>query len=86
MTNPTGNAQLLAVIKKPHDDLGEDTFHDWITLDERVRADRNGRPNPNMSWRGNWVKWLCNNTDCTAWALVSDAAGLLAIEEAETSG
>lgn len=77
-------APVLAVIKKPHDDLGDDDYHQWIALDERVRADRLGRLNPNISW-SHWVKWRCNNTDCTAWALVSDESGLLSIKEAENA-
>lgn len=74
----------LAVVKHSHDDLGEDTYHQWTTHDERVRADATGRLNPSMS-TANWVKWLCNNTDCTAVAFVSDASALLSIEEAEQS-
>lgn len=82
---PDTAATVLAVIKRPHDDLSEGDFHQWISLDERVKADRNGRLNPRIFGLGNWVKWRCNNTECRAWAIVSDANGLLAIEEAESA-
>lgn len=51
-----------------HQDTGG--YHEWITLGERVRANRLGIPNRRM-WDARWTKWTCNGR-CGAWALVSD--------------
>ena len=75
---------VLARVLAPHEDLGEDTYHEWVTTDERVRADCLGRSNPRM-WSASWVKWVCNNTSCAAFAFVSDEAALQVIREAEES-
>lgn len=58
-------------VVNPHIDLGEDTYHEWVTFGERVKANRLGTPNPRM-YDVRWTKWLCNNGECPAWALVSD--------------
>lgn len=70
---------VLARIVRAHDDAD---YHEWITFNERVKADKTGRPSPRMHC-AYWTRWFCNNTACAAEALVSDDAAKLAIEEAE---
>jgi hypothetical protein len=59
-------------------------YHEWITSGERVKADRRGHPNPRMTY-AYWSKWICNNAQCSAWALVSDDGVKALIEAAEVS-
>lgn len=47
-------------------------WHQWITNGEMVKANSRGIPNPRMH-EANWVKVVCNNPDCAAWALVDVA-------------
>lgn len=54
-----------------HRDLGDDTYHEWVNLGERVRADRNGNGNYRI-WSTAWAKWVCNNPNCSAFAFVGD--------------
>lgn len=58
-----------------------DGYHEWITLGERVRANRLGISNPRM-WDARWTKWICNSGSCPAWALVSDEAVAVLLERA----
>lgn len=86
-------AALVAPIRvrvvRAHDDLGEDDFHEWVQIGERVKADRLGRPNPRM-WCADWQPWICNNPDCRGSVLVHlDAVQDLivrAIEQGEHRG
>lgn len=55
-----------------HEDT-EDGYHEWITLGERVRADRLGRRNPRLAFT-EWTRWICNSGCCNAEAIVSDVA------------
>ena len=48
-------------------------WHEWIFLGERIRANRLGHPNPRMHYP-EWQRWICNNTECGAWALIHDQA------------
>lgn len=74
MTDSTpGSAATGVVIRAPHADLGDDDYHQWVTLGGRVKADVNGRRQPRI-WNADWQRWVCNNTECPAVALVSDAA------------
>lgn len=69
----------LVRIKQPHDQTAHD-YHEWVTLGERLTLDSMGRPNARM-WSGpTWTKWICNNTQCTAWAIVHDQLVQTAIE------
>jgi hypothetical protein len=70
----------------PHEDLGpDDTYHEWITQGQRVKADSRGWPNPRM-YSARWTKWVCNNTDCAAFAFVSDDAIRHLLDGAEGPG
>jgi hypothetical protein len=71
-----------AKIVQPHEDLVDDDYHEWVSTAEKVRADITGRPNPRM-YQANWTKWVCNNLDCAAFALVSDELSLAAIRAVE---
>lgn len=75
---------VYARVVIPHSDLGEDDYHQWITRGERVRADKLGRPHPQM-YDDHWTRWICNNGDCPAWALVADHAIVDMLDEAEQS-
>lgn len=66
-------------LRAPHIDLGEDDYHQWVTLGRRVKADSRGRLNPRM-WDVNWTQWICNNVDCPAEALVHDGLIVSALE------
>lgn len=55
----------------PHQHMGDiPDYHEWI-YDRPIKCDRNGRPTPRI-WSANWQEWICNNTDCPAFALVSN--------------
>lgn len=58
-------------IVQPHIET-EDGYHQWVTLGQRVKANRLGYSSPRMCFT-EWTKWVCNSGDCPAWALVSDA-------------
>jgi hypothetical protein len=73
----------LVRIVNPHTDLGEDDYHQWITLSgDRVKADRRGHFNSRM-YCAYWTRWICNNGNCRGTALVSDDAVVSLIEQAE---
>jgi len=75
-------ASELVLIKYPHEHVGNTPdYHEWVQA-ERVRANARGRLNPRM-WFRTWTKWVCNNPDCTAMAIVSDQAIRNLIEDAE---
>lgn len=82
---PDSAATVLARITTPHTNLGpENTYHEWITLGDRVTADRTGRSNARVVVP-TWTEWLCNNPDCSGTALVADAGIVHLIQEAEDS-
>lgn len=57
---------------------GEWEFHEWYFTGKDVKADRLGRHNPRM-WDAGWWAVRCNNTECTARAIINkeDVLGLL---------
>lgn len=61
----------------------DDGYHEWVTLGERVRANRLGVGNPRM-WDARWTKWVCNSGSCPAFAFVSDDAVKAMLEAAES--
>lgn len=66
----------------PHEAIGDTPeYHEWVNLGERVRADHRGHRNPRMSFAA-WARWICNNTDCHASALVHDDLVRLALNNA----
>jgi hypothetical protein len=65
--------RVLVRLVSDHADLGEDGYHRWITFGQRVKANRLGIANPRM-YDAEWTKWVCNNGNCPAWALVHDDA------------
>lgn len=73
--------QRLVRVVVAHEDHGEGDYHEWVCLDDRVKADKRGRLNPRMMF-ATWTRWICNSPDCSAWALVSDNAIIGLIEEA----
>lgn len=90
MSAPAGGV----VIKRPHGDLGDDDFHEWITFASsswtdkrygpmRVALDAINRVNPKAVYGTNAVRWICNNPDCSALAFVRDDAIVQMIEAAE---
>lgn len=72
-TEPASVARDV-LVKHPHDDLSDDTYHEWVTLGERLLLDALGRPNPRRRGPANWTVWICNNTTCAGRVLVCDAA------------
>lgn len=71
-------------IVRPHEDLPDSDYHEWISFGERVRADRLGRPHPRII-SAEWVKWICNEPSCDAWALVKDDAVRALLDAAASS-
>lgn len=74
-------------IVQPHQDTDTgypefDAYHEWVEVGERVKADVNGRLNARMT-QANWRKWICNNGDCYAVALVHDDLARIALEAAQ---
>jgi len=66
---------IRARLVTPHQDLGpDDDYHEWI-VDKFMKANCRGYGNPRM-WSANWLKVICNNTDCAGWGLVNKAAVL----------
>jgi hypothetical protein len=63
----------------PHEDLGEDTFHEWIIQGD-FKGNSRGVSNPNMSY-ANWLKVRCNNPDCAGWGAVNKEAVVALLEE-----
>lgn len=54
-----------------HDDLGEEQYHEWWGPKTFRYLDKLARPNKGGLYR--WSVWICNNPDCRAEALISDA-------------
>lgn len=57
-------------ISYEHDDLGEDTYHEWILTGERIKADKRGHHNARMTY-ADWLEVKCNNPDCLALAIIN---------------
>ena len=77
MTDPRlADAELVSEPRNvrllhPHDDLGEDTYHEWWGPTAFRYRDKIGRGNRG-SYR--WSVWVCNNPGCTAEAILSPSA------------
>jgi hypothetical protein len=63
------SVELRVKVQAPHDDLGDDDFHEWVQIGPNVQADRLGRLNSRMM-TADWQPWVCNNPDCRGRALV----------------
>jgi hypothetical protein len=75
--------QQCVRIAVPHAELDTgdadlDAYHQWIDIDQRVRADVNGKLAPRMN-EAYWRKWICNNGDCPGIAYVHDDLARLAL-------
>jgi len=69
------------IVKSDHDDLGEDTFHDWYFPGKRINADRAGRVRQDSIGWGQWWRVECNNMRCDAWGILRTEA-IMALTEA----
>lgn len=70
---PLNEARTVRLVQE-HIDTGDwspeqPDWHSWVQLGEFVKANVNGIPNPRM-YEANWLKVVCNNPECPAWALV----------------
>jgi hypothetical protein len=65
-----------------HEDLGEDTYHEWFLTHEKVRANSLGVISPRAIF-ALWTKFRCNNPDCAGWGLAQ--ADLMLQNEIEKS-
>lgn len=63
------SAQIPGPIVRQGHDASLD-YHEWVPQ-RRVGADTLGRIN-SRTWT-NATKWVCNNGDCPAWAVVRDS-------------
>lgn len=61
-------------IASPDDPTFE--YHEWIITNDFVRANINGVHNPCMYYGKDWVKAVCNNPDCYAFAFINVLAVL----------
>lgn len=82
--DPATAARVLARIVTPHAETPDTDYHEWITLGDRIKADRTGRLNARV-WLEAWTEWRCNNPDCPGLAYVADDGIVHLIEEAEGS-
>lgn len=55
-------------VEHPHDDLADDTYHEWVHLGETSYRDALGRPNNGSGYE--WQVFICNNGQCHGVALV----------------
>jgi hypothetical protein len=70
---------VKARVVTPHEDLGEDTFHEWVIWGD-FKGDSRGVSHPHMMY-ANWLKVRCNNPDCAGWGVVNKDAVTALLDE-----
>lgn len=75
------SAEVTVRVVVGHQHVGDTPgYHEWVS-EGRFKGNSRGRRNPRVTF-ARWTKWICNNTNCHAWAVVSDAAIQRLIDEA----
>jgi len=63
-------------------------YHQWVTIDQpgwRMVVDRLCRSRGTRRWEAkNATKWVCNNSRCPAWGIVSDRASVRLLNQTTT--